>query len=281
MPPLVSVICLCHNHERFVREALQSVIDQTYSNVELIIVDDASTDGSEGIIRQWLASHAHVIFLPLEKNRGICRAFNEGLSKARGAYVIDLAADDRLMPKRIARGVEWLASRPDCGVQFSDAEIIDEKGNRLRLHSDRFPHDTIPQGNVFRDILSRYFINSPTMMMRKKLLNDLLGYDESLAYEDFDFWVRSSQRTAYTYIPEVLVQKRELPTSMGKLQFGRKSAQQRSTYRVCTKAFNFCLDAKDFAALKQRIAYEFRQALRVGRLSLAWDYLMLLRKIPG
>jgi glycosyltransferase involved in cell wall biosynthesis len=255
MPPRVSVICLCYNHARFVREALQSVLDQTYAPIELIVIDDGSSDGSQEVIAAFVTQHPQIIFLPSATNQGNCRAFNSGLQKATGAYVIDLAADDRLVPIRVERAVAL-------------------------IHSDRFPHNTIPQGKIFRDILSRYFINSPTMMIRKSLLDALGGYDETLAYEDFDFWVRSSPRTHYLYIPEPLVQRRVLITSMGKQQYARKSAQQRSTFRVCEKALALCADAEDFAALKKRVRYELRKSLQVGAFGLAWDYIKLWRKIP-
>lgn len=280
MPPRVSVICLCYNHARYVREALQSVLDQTYAPIELIVVDDGSSDGSQKVIAAFIAQHPQIIFLPSAANQGNCRAFNSGLQKATGEYVIDLSADDRLMPTRVERAVALMEAHPECGVQFSDATIIDADGRAQGLHSDRFPHATIPQGKIFREILSRYFINSPTMMIRKSLLDALHGYDETLAYEDFDFWVRSSPRTHYRYIPEPLVQRRVLTTSMGRQQYARKSAQQRSTFRVCGKALELCADTEDFAALKKRVKYELRKALQVGAFSLAWDYIKLWRKIP-
>lgn len=280
MPPRVSVICLCYNHARFVREALQSVLDQTYAYIELIVVDDGSTDGSREVIAEFVAQYPQIIFLPSAVNQGNCRAFNTGLRKATGEYVIDFAADDRLVPTRIERGVALMEAHLDCGVQFSDATIIDAEGKVLGFHSDRFPHVTIPQGKIFKDILSRYFINSPTMMIRKSVLDALDGYDESLAYEDFDFWVRSSPRTLYRYIPEPLVQRRVLPTSMGKQQYARRSAQQHSTFRVCEKALALCAYAEDFAALKKRVRFELRKSLQVGAILLAWDYIKLWRKIP-
>ena len=275
MAPLVSVVCLSYNHGRFVREALDSVIGQTWPQIELIIVDDASTDNSVAVIEDWLKSHPETRFMPLKNNQGNCKAFNMGLREARGKYVIDLSADDVLRPNRVARGVDLLENHADTGVQFSDAELIDESGNHIGFHSDRFPHDTIPQGWVFRDVLARYFINSPTMMMRKSLLDELGGYDESLAYEDFDFWIRSARRTQYAYIPEPLMRRRVVTSSMGKQQYRPKSIQQRSTLAVCMKAAKLCKDPEDFRALRKRIGFELRQAIRTADLSLALSYMNL------
>ena len=279
MTPLVSVICLCYNHERFVRDALQSVIGQTYSPIELIVIDDFSTDRSVEIIREFLVHHPSVKFIQLSENLGNCRAFNQGLALAQGGYVIDLAADDMLTPKRVERGVAVFEPNPECGVQFSDAELIDETGLTIGFHSDKFPHATIPSGMIFSKILARYFINSPTMMMRKSLLVELGGYDESLAYEDFDFWVRSTPRAQYVYVPEPLIKRRVLTTSMGRQQYTTASAQQLSTFEVCKKALALCREREEYIALSKRIRYELRQALRLGAWGLAWRYVKLWGKI--
>ncbi len=275
MTPRVSVICLCYNHARFVAECLDSVKKQTHPDTELIIVDDASTDESQGVIRQWMESNPGATFLLLPSNLGNCRAFNTGLKKAKGTYVIDLSADDILLPQRVARGVELLESRPEAGIQFSDAELVDEQGNRMGYHSDRFPHATIPQGWVFRDVIARYFINSPTMMIRRSVLEELGGYDEALAYEDFDLWVRAARVTQFAYLPEALVRRRVVSGSMGKRQFNFRSAQSRSTLAVCRKALALCRDAADRSALRGRVRYEFKRTLFSGELDLAWGFFQL------
>ncbi len=203
--PLVTVVCLCYNHADFVKEALDSVLSQTYAPVELIVVDDHSTDGSPAVIRQFLADrNLSVPFVELPENLGNCRAFNRGLALAKGAFVIDLSGDDVLLPHRIQRGIAVFQSMgPEMGVHFSDAVLIDREGHEIGKHSDRFPHATIPQGNIYKEILERYFICSPTMMIRTAVLKELGGYDEALAYEDFDFWLRAGRKFAFYYTSEL------------------------------------------------------------------------------
>ena len=92
--PLVSVICLCYNHSKYVIESIESVLSQSYANIELIIVDDASTDDSQSVIRNFIVSLPQVNFIPLTNNIGNCSAFNIGWRASSGDYVIDLAADD-------------------------------------------------------------------------------------------------------------------------------------------------------------------------------------------
>lgn len=280
--PLVSVICLCYNHEHFVEEAVQSVMNQTYPNIQLVIVDDHSLDHSVEKIRKMLTSFPAAEFISLQDNLGNCRAFNRGLDVARGEFIIDLAADDVLMPDRVEKGVRALQSAGDSfGVNFSDAELINEKGERLGYHSDRFPHASIPHGNIYCDILRRYFINSPTMMIRKAVFERLGGYDETLAYEDFDLWVRSSRNFEYCYIPEPLIRRRVLRSSLGSRQYRIGTLQLRSTLKVCEKALGLNRTPREHAALKKRIIYEMRQALQLGRIAIAWNYWILLRKVPA
>jgi glycosyltransferase involved in cell wall biosynthesis len=279
--PLVSVICLCYNHERFVEEALRSVKAQTYSNIQLIVVDDRSTDGTVEVINRTLKEIGEAQLVTLSTNLGSCRAFNMALEKAIGEFIIDLSADDVLMNTRVEKGVSaFLSADARTGVHFSDAELIDETGKQLGFHSDRFPHSTVRQGDVYEEILRRYFINSPTMMMRREVFEKLGGYDESLAYEDFDFWIRSARDFKYVYSPEALVKRRIVATSMGRNQYKRGSAQLRSTLKVCEKALGLNRTESEHKALKKRIRFEVRKAISLGELSLAGDYWRLLKQVP-
>ena len=278
--PLVSVVCLCYNQEQFVEEAIQSVRHQTYPNVQLIVVDDYSTDESVEVIKRTLPHYPGAEFIACSSNLGNCSAFNKGFVKAKGDFIIDLSADDILLPERIEKGVKIFQSAgAEVGVNFTDAEQIDEKGKSQGYHSDRFPHDTIPHGDVYREVISRYFINSPTMMMRRAVFEKLGGYDESLAYEDFDFWVRSARYFKYCYTAEPLVKRRIVSSSLGRKQYSKGSGQLRSTLKVCEKVYALNKTSEENDALKKRILYEMRQTLRVGEIRLAWEYWKLLSRI--
>lgn len=275
--PSVSVICLCYNQGRFVREAIKSVIDQTYPNVELLVVDDASSDDSVAVIRACLKEHPEIKFFSLETNSGNCRAFNIALAHAKGEFIIDLAADDMLMPGRISEGVKDLdLAGTEYGVHFTDALWIRENGEEMHLHSDRFPHDQIPQGNIYKDLISRFFICSPTMMFRASVIRELGGYDESLAYEDFDFWIRSSRLFMYCYSPKVLTKKRVVRNSMSQKQFSFFNPQLKSTFRVCEKILALNRSAEEQKALSKRIFYEMRVCVRLLHFTLFRKYAGLL-----
>jgi glycosyltransferase involved in cell wall biosynthesis len=274
--PLVTVICLCYNQQRFVREAVESVLHQTYSPVQLLVVDDASTDRSREEIKKLKHEYPSLEVLLLEKNLGNCKAFNKALTLVKGEYIIDLAADDVLLPSRIEKGVNALQqSGEGFGVTFSDAELIDESGKTLYIHSDRFPHYTIPQGDVYKEIIQRYFICPPTIMATRKIMDALSGYDETLTYEDFDFWIRSSRQTQYTYVPEVLVKKRVIRGAMSENQFKLFSRHSASTFRVCEKILELNQSEEEKQALAKRIRYELLLNLRLLNLGIAARYGLL------
>jgi glycosyltransferase involved in cell wall biosynthesis len=278
--PWVSVICLCYNHEKFVTEAIQSVLNQTWPAIEFIVIDDASTDKSADVINEFCKTHPQIKFLPLKTNHGNCRAFNKGLAMAKGDFVIDLAADDVLLPTRIDEGVKSLNAHGDeYGVHFSDAEGVDKNGKHLWIHSKKIQLTSIPQGDVYKDLISRYFVCAPTIMCRKIVFDRLGGYDETLAFEDFDFWVRSARQFKYCYSDKVLVRKRILAGSKSSGQYRFGGAQMRSIFMVCIKIFNMNRTSEEMEALKGRVKYELRQAVRTLNLRLVRDYLSLLRSI--
>jgi glycosyltransferase involved in cell wall biosynthesis len=274
---LVTVICLCHNHRDFVIEALQSVLQQTHAHVQLIVVDDASTDGSKIVVANFVHQHSNIEYIDLPENVGSCKAFNIALQKAKGDFIIDLAADDVLLPERIQEGVAcFKINGPEYGLQFSDALIIQADGRSSGLHSDKFPHVSIPQGDIYKDLIERYFICSPTMMFRKELIDALGGYDEQLSYEDFDLWIRSARKWKYCYIPKALIKRRILPNSLSTKQFTVGSAHQRSTYIICKKIMYLNRTRDEQQALNKRIRYEIRVNLRLFNWKLVWQYRGLL-----
>lgn len=278
--PIVSIICVCYNHAPYVTATLESVLSQTYRDYELIVVDDASSDGSPDVISKFLANHPHVRFMPLKTNSGICKAFNTGFRECKGEFIIDLAADDLLEPDRLRNGVDLFDTLDESyGVIFGDAEWVDKNQQHLHLHSERFPHTSIPQGDIYRQLIQKYFICSPTMMFRRSVMERLQGYDESLTYEDFDFWIRSSREFKYAYDQKILVKKRKLTTSLSASQYKIRNRHNVSTYRVCEKILSLNQSVEEHKALRRRLQYEMRQSLRTLDFSTAMKYGKLLSRV--
>jgi glycosyltransferase involved in cell wall biosynthesis len=264
--PRVSVICLCYNHARYVHEAIQSVLQQTYRNIELIIVDDASEDESVAVIKRIIKEHSYIKFLPLHKNSGICKAFNQGLALATGDFIIDFSADDVMLPHKINHQIKLFHTLGQSfGVVFTDAVYVNEQGNVLHKHYEYLKSKhlvtTVPQGDVYQQVVSTYFIASPTMMVRRKVFDVLQGYDETLVYEDFDFWIRSSRLFKYAYLDEVTTKIRVTQQSMSTGWYRKGDKQLHSTYLVCRKALKLNRSKEDDLALAKRLKYELRQSV--------------------
>ncbi|MBS1557790.1 MAG: glycosyltransferase [Bacteroidetes bacterium] len=284
--PLVSVVCLCYNHERFVTEAIQSVLNQTYQNIQLLVVDDCSRDNSVKVIQSLVNENPSIKFLSLSKNQGNCRAFNLAFAEVRGEYLVDFAADDVMLPDRIEKQVRCLQSADESvGVVFTNADYINTEGKFIRNHTHHLVTkkliDRVPQGWVFRDVLKRYFICSPTMMIKKKVMDALNGYDENLAYEDFDFWVRASRNYKFVYQEDTLTRVRLHVKSMSSSWYERGDKQLHSTYLICCKAVLLCRDTDDKNALVQRVRYEFKQSVFSGNSSEAKLFARLEKELAG
>ncbi|OGX86846.1 glycosyltransferase [Hymenobacter glacialis] len=280
---LVTIVALCHNHASFLREALDSIRSQTYPNLEVWLVDDASTDGSAAILREYAARQPGWQLLLIPENVGNCRAFNQAFFQSRGEFVIDFATDDVLLPTRVAQQLAaFAAAAPEVGVVYSNAELVAEDGKLLGLH-----HRPDAQGNllpapasgwVFGEVLRRYFISTPTMMMRRACLQQVGGYDETLAYEDFDFWVRASRQWQFLYLNEVTTRKRIHPRSMSSRAYRRHDPYLSSTIQVCHKALALATGPTERAALATRLRWEMRQAAWRGRHAEARELFALLRR---
>ena len=284
--PLATVICLCYNHARFVKESVESVIRQSYQPVQIIVWDDGSTDGSPAVIRNLQKTYPQLLVTLSEKNEGNCRAFNRAYAQALGEFIIDFATDDVMHEQRIEKQINFfLQANEQTGIVFTDATYIDEHGSYLRHHYEHlFRHRLIKRvttGDVFADVLSTYYIASPTMMMRRSVMEALGGYDEQLAYEDFDLWVRSARIFSYAFLDERLTFIRKSATAMSRRWYVAGDKQLMSTYRVCLKALELCRNEAEHNALVRRVQYELKHAAVSGNhaeAELFWKLLNSLRQ---
>jgi hypothetical protein len=274
-----------------VRQALASVAAQTYPAIELLIVDDASPDGSPAEIEAWLAQAPAgrfarpPVYWPLASPHGNCRAFNLALAQAQGQFVIDLAADDWLHPDRVATQVAAFAQLPtDYGVVFHDAWLTNAQGQPLRTY---YPRDAqgrlrkpVPTGWVYEAVVGRACLSAPTMMVRREVLAQLGGYNEALSYEDYDFWVRSARHWRYHFQDQVLTYKRTQPHShRGGFYRLRHNPHLASTLQVCRQAAALNRTPAEGTSLAGSVRYHFRQAVFTENFALAQQFYELLQQL--
>jgi glycosyltransferase involved in cell wall biosynthesis len=288
--PLVTVICLCYNHADYVVEALESVLQQSHSNVELIIADDFSTDNSVEVIQNWLKKHPEIPFLSNIENLGNTKTFNQCLKISKGAYIIDLAADDVLKPDCITNQLKGFASTSyeNVGLIYGNAELITEKGDFIK---DYFPTDSNrkriksqPTGDIYIGLLNgNNNLCSISSLVKREVFEKLNGYDENLAYEDYDLWVRAARIYNFDYIDEILIQKRVLNESMYTLLTRKNDKRARrfnfSTYVVLQKAYTLNRNKAEFVAMLKRIHFEMTVTYKTRHFALLLKYILLELKV--
>ncbi|MBI5839972.1 MAG: glycosyltransferase family 2 protein [Chloroflexi bacterium] len=186
--PLVSVIMSFFNAERFLEQAISSILDQTYRNLEFIMVDDGSKDQSWNIASRFGQLDSRIRLLRLEKNQGVSSACNGGLKIARGKYIARMDSDDVSLPERFSRQVDFMEAHPDVGVLGCGMRYMSESGKLLGV-PPQFHGDLSIRWHMLFE--SPFF--NPTVMMRKSVMDQFgLKYDLSAIYgeEDYELWSR-------------------------------------------------------------------------------------------
>ncbi len=258
--PLVSLLVLCYNHAAYLQECLDAVAAQTWPEVEIIILDNASTDGSAQLIEAWARRCARPVRLLLEQEpRGICVNGNKLLAAATGRYVGIISTDDVWFPEKTARQVDLLEARgPEFAVAYADAVRIDPQGVPLEPASFIQIHrqfSTLPEGDVLLELLRGPFIPVPGTLVRREALVAVGSFDETLIYEDYDVWLRLAARWKFAADLVPACSYRVVPTSMIHTVAAQHQVQKiHSDARIMAKAsLNPNLDEKTLRNLHRRI----------------------------
>ena len=196
--PLVSIAAINYNNSKYILETLESIRNQTYPNIELIIVDDCSTDDCVAIIENWLSTYnGQYKFIRHEVNKGVCATCNSGLANATGKYFSLIATDDLVLPEKITGQVQILeASDTAVAGIYSDAYLIDDNSMPLPgvFIDNHRSFVTRPGGNIYEVLLQGNYIPAMTVLIKKQVFDDIGGFDENLAYDDYDMWLRIARK---------------------------------------------------------------------------------------
>ncbi len=202
----ISIVMALHNSEEYVEDAICSVLNQTFSNFELIIVNDASTDNSLEIIKKIAKKDHRVIIIDLLKNVGVSNARNVALDKARGEFIVIMDSDDVCKPYRLEIQIDFLEKNLDYGVCGSWLQILNENGEQEVWRSP-IDHFDILAHQLFYNA-----IYNPTVMIRASILRESnIRYDTSYAVaEDYNLWHSLHKLCKFKNIPKVLLWYRKL-----------------------------------------------------------------------
>lgn len=208
MTVTVSVVIPCYNHAHYVHFALQSILVQTFSAWEAIVVDDGSTDDTPTVVAQFTDARIRYI---RQENQGLSAARNTGVSAAQGEYVAFLDADDEWQPRFLERCVAVLASNATLAGVYSLAQFIDPQGEAL----PQVGGQVVPSSAFRKRLLEGGFFPPCTTLVRTALVREAGLFDTRLtSLEDWDLWLRLSVHHQMQGIPEALARYRVYPGSM-------------------------------------------------------------------
>ena len=204
--PAISVAMSVYNGERFLADAIASVLAQSWSDFEFLMIDDGSTDGSLAIMQRCAASDSRIRVITRE-NRGLVASLNQLLAQARSPLIARMDADDICLPDRFSRQIGFLAANPDHGVVGSLTDDIDEHGQPYAMTPANHPlsHDAfLERIDSFGQLLAH-----PTVMYRRDVVLSVGGYHSAFRHcEDYDLWLRLAHRTRIANLPERLLRYR-------------------------------------------------------------------------
>jgi glycosyltransferase involved in cell wall biosynthesis len=204
---MVSIIIPNYNHARFVSDAIQSIISQDYSNFEIIVVDDGSTDDSHAVIAKF-GKRVQYIW---QKNQGLSAARNTGIRTARGDFIGVLDADDMYEPGFMSSLVPVLVENPDAAGVYCGYQFVDHQNNPLPQRESRL----IPDEQLYQALLDGNFLVPESLLVRRCCYDDVGLFDESFdACEDWEMWLRITKQYRVIGSSMVLTRHRILPGSM-------------------------------------------------------------------
>ena len=214
LTPKISVVLPAYNAERFLSEAIDSILCQTYANFELLAIDDGSSDGTKQLVEKYAKMDPRVRLVCNESNLGLIKTLNKGLIMAKGEYIARMDADDISLPERFEQQVRFLDSNPDVGLLGSMFYVIDSKGKKEYIHY----HPTSDNLIRWRLLFGNAFCHS-AVMMRRSCVEKVGGYGTFLHVEDLEFWSRLLQVTKASNLPIPLVKWRRADTNISVQNF--------------------------------------------------------------
>lgn len=220
--PKVSVILPSYNHEKYVQKAIESVILQTYDNIELIVIDDGSKDNSPIVLKNLQEKYG--FYLECRSNHGLVQTLNYALKNlVTGKYVCLLASDDFWAPERIKKQVSIMEQNPEYGFCHTPVYLIDSNNTII---SD-YNQNTKKEGYVFEELLSgKTNIAATGVMVPLKIYEEVGYYDEMLPIEDYPMWLKISASYPIGYLNEHLVYYRIHDFNMSKNELKMLKAEE-------------------------------------------------------
>ena len=224
--PQVTICTSIYNHEQYLDDYFESIVNQTYENIQLILIDDCSTDHSTKVVEKWMGRLEDRFnsfrYIPRTENMGLIYNCNQLISLAEGKYICLFASDDAMAAKNIEEKVKFLETNIDFGMVYSDGYFVKESDH---LMSQNFEGDfkkfsqskNFYEGNILIHLIEEgNFIQAPSVLVRKEVLHEFGGYSEEYMFEDYYMWLKIAMKYEVGYITEPLVYYRQTSNSLSR-----------------------------------------------------------------
>lgn len=248
--PLVTVLLPAYNAELYLAEAVESILKQTFSDFELLVINDGSKDRSSEIVRSFKDERIRLV--ENETNLRLIATLNKGIKLAKGKYIARMDADDVSLPDRLQKQVAFMEAHPEAGVCGTWFEQLGNPGKVVKY----------PESDAAIRVMMLYqtpFCH-PSVILRKEVLekNQVFFSPDFIHGEDYEMWIRLSSYTRFANIPEVLLHYRVHESSVS---VSNQSVQQEKTYNVIRLAFQkagMSISNEEITVFRQVMYAEFR-----------------------
>ncbi len=239
--PKVSVIMPVYNAEHFLPEAIESILKQTFTAWEFIIIDDGSTDASWKIIREYARAEPRIVALRNGQNLRISRTLNRGLQTARGQYIARMDADDISALDRLEKQVAYMDQHPEVGVCGGKMQMINAAGAVIGQR----PY-YLTDSEIRRRIFRYSPFAHPTIIMRKAVLEKCGYYDPAFDYaEDYELYFRVGRIATFGNLPDVTLRYRVLPRSTTSSVTKKMELKTLAARKKAVKEYGYCMTRGD------------------------------------
>ena len=277
--PKVTVLMSVYNGEKYLREAIGSILNQTFTDFEFIIIDDGSTDRTRNILTEYADQDQRIVQVRNQENIGLTQSLNKGIKLARGIYIARQDADDISDRQRLKRQINYMQKHPEVGLLGTAYHLIDENGKYICTNYPETNDTAIRWRMLFRNA----FIHTSIMIRREFLTQKCLSYSENLpCSQDMGLWVQLMEYTQVANLKEPLVSLRRHDNSISTIQF---EEQERIATEISSKQLlrllpDSSLSIKEVSILR-RWHKQLPRQLRKEDFRLCRTYLDILNIFSG
>jgi len=272
--PLISIVIPSYNQAKYIAANLDSILNQTFHDFEVIFIDDGSTDNTADILKEYAQKDSRIKYV-YQQNSERAVARTHGISLARGKYVCLVDSDDTWLPEKLEKQLQCMEANPEIVLCYASVNRIDSDGNKLKSAARQQEGYS---GDVYKHLLTRNFIPSVTPMLRRSVLEKVgAQVTEYIPYEDWDFWLRISLQGKFHHIKEPLGNYRIHPSQS--VQNVKASRIEEVTIKILDAKQNVFPEAYSLAYLRSAYWYlcagDYKASRENLRLSLKKNFVRI------